>query len=106
VLAAMSAAEDRYEFDAELRLHAGEAGWHFISVPAEVSDDVRARTDGTRAPFGSTRVEARIGASAWSTSVFFDRDRDCFLLPVKADVRRREGIGDGDTVSVRLALIE
>lgn len=95
--------EGEYEFAAELWLFPGEAAWHFISLPPEVSDDVRARTEGLLA-FGSTKVEARIGETSWSTSVFFDRKQNCFLLPVKAEVRRREGIGDGDQVKVRLAL--
>ncbi|HEV2791530.1 MAG TPA: DUF1905 domain-containing protein [Solirubrobacterales bacterium] len=104
----MSAAESTlgdgsYEFTAELWLYTGEAAWHFISLPPEVSDDVRARTEGLLA-FGSAKVEARIGETTWPTSVFFDRKRDCFLLPVKAEVRRREGIDDGDRVRVRLAL--
>jgi hypothetical protein len=98
--------DGRYEFTTELWLHPGPAPWHFVSLPAEVSDDVRALTDGSRTAFGSTRVEVRIGETTWSTSIFFDRKRDCFLLPVKADVRRREGIGDGDRVKVHLALVE
>jgi hypothetical protein len=92
-----------YKFEAELWLYAGEAAWHFISLPPEVSDDVRARTEGLLA-FGSIKVEARIGETTWSTSVFFDRKRNCFLLPVKAEVRRREAIDDGDRVRVQLAL--
>ena len=97
--------EGKYEFEAELWLHPGPDPWHFISLPPEVSDDVRARTEGLLA-FGSTRVEARIGETTWSTSVFFDRKRDCFLLPVKAEVRRREGVGDGDQVRAQLTLAD
>lgn len=94
----------RYEFTAELWLYPGEAAWHFISLPAEISDDVRARTEGSRQAFGSARVEVRIGETPWSTSVFLDRKRDCFLLPVKAEVRRREGLEEGERVTVQLAL--
>jgi hypothetical protein len=95
--------EGRYEFSAELWRHSGPDAWHFISLPAEVSDDVRARTEGALA-FGSTKVTVRIGETTWSTSVFFDRKRECFLLPVKAEVRRREGLEEGDQVEVELAL--
>jgi hypothetical protein len=92
-----------YEFSAEIWLYPGEAAWHFISLPPEVSDDIRAQTEGTLV-FGSTKVESQIGETTWSTSVFFDRKRDCFLLPVKADVRRRESLEDGGAVTVRLSL--
>jgi hypothetical protein len=99
-------ADGRYGFTAELWLYPGEAGWRFLTLPPEISDDVRARTDGSRAAFGSTRVAVRVGETAWSTSLFFDRSRDCFLLPVKAEVRRREGCAEGDLVEVELSLQE
>lgn len=44
------------------------------------------------------RVEARIGKTAWKTSMFPDSRSGTFLLPLKAQVRRAEGIGEGDTV--------
>jgi hypothetical protein len=37
-------------------------------------------------------------------SLFADRKTESFLLPVKAQVRRREGIGHGDAVVVDVAL--
>lgn len=97
--------EGSYKFVAVLWLHQGPAPWHFISLPPEVSDDIRARTEGLLA-FGSTKVEARIGETAWSTSVFFDRKRDCFLLPVKAGVRSREDLEEGQQVPLLLALTQ
>ena len=39
----------------------------------------------------------------WETSLFHDKKRDAFLLPVKADVRRREKIGLGDTIEVSVS---
>lgn len=44
------------------------------------------------------------GETTWPTSVLFDRKRDCFLLPVKAAARHREGLDEGDQVTVHLAL--
>jgi hypothetical protein len=48
------------------------------------------------------RVEAALGGSRWRTSLFPDRTSGSYLLPVKKAVRDREGIDDGDTVTVRL----
>ena len=55
-------------------------------------------------PFGSLPVRAAIGRTSWSTSLFADTRTASYLLPVKADVRRREGIGDGDAVTVELVV--
>ena len=54
--------------------------------------------------FGSLRVTASLGSSRWSTSVFADARSSSYLLPIKAEVRRHEGIKDGDTATIRLEL--
>jgi hypothetical protein len=45
-------------------------------------------------------VVARIGGTEFATSLFPRDGR--YLLPLKDAVRRSEGIGDGDTVEVRM----
>jgi hypothetical protein len=92
-----------YRFDGELWLWEGDAGWHFVTLPGEVSDDVRARS-GRRRGFGSVRVRATVGSTTWSTSVFPDSARGAYVLPVKKDVRTRERIDVGDRVPVQLDL--
>lgn len=91
-------------FSAEIWQHPGNGGWHFITLPADLADETRARTAALRRPFGSVAVRATIGATSWSTSIFADRESGSYLLPVKADVRRREGVRAGDTVTVSLGL--
>jgi hypothetical protein len=97
---------ERFEFDAELWLYDGEAAWHFITVPDWVSDEVADRARSQPRGFGSVRVRVTVGATSWSTSVFPDSKRRAYILPVKKEVRRREGISTGSRVSVRLELLE
>lgn len=59
---------------------------------------------GRRHGFGSVRVEAAIGASRWSTSVFPQREGGWFL-PVKKAICRAEGLEAGDQPAVRLRLL-
>jgi hypothetical protein len=94
-----------YRFEAELWLHEGEGAWCFLTVPGHVSDDVRACTQGVRRGFGSVGVRVTVGGTTWSTSVFPDGKRGAYLLPVKKDVRMREGLDDGDRVAVGLELL-
>jgi Domain of unknown function (DUF1905) len=94
----------RFHFKAKLWRHGGQAAWHFVTAPKEVSAQMRALTQGLRNPFGSLRVIATIGETTWRTSVFADTKAGAFLLPVKADVRRKEKIGHGDTASVSLEI--
>jgi Domain of unknown function (DUF1905) len=91
-----------YEFHAELWLNPGEAGWHFVTLPPEVADDIKERTAASSKAFGAVKVTANIGGHSWQTSLFPDAQRGTYLLPVKKAVRDRAGIGTGDTVEVRL----
>jgi len=92
------------EFVAQLWLYAGEAGWHFVTLPHEVSDEIDELVP-KRAGFGSVPVEVAIGSSVWKTSLFPDKKAASFVLPIKKPVRVKENIGDGDEVSVRLQLL-
>ena len=82
----------------------GQGSWHFITIPEDQSAEFRAESLARRGGFGSVRVEARIGDIAWRTSVFPQKSGG-YILPVKADVRRRAGIAAGDEVTVNLALL-
>lgn len=59
---------------------------------------------GRRRGFGSVKVEAAVGASRWSTSVFPQKGGTWFL-PVKKAICRAEGLAPDDDVEVRLELL-
>lgn len=95
----------RFQFSAKLWRHQSDTGaWHFVTLPQDVSTQMRAISEGLRNAFGSLRVIAAIGKTQWRTSVFADAKAGAFLLPVKADVRRAEGIGHGDEVEVSVEI--
>jgi hypothetical protein len=84
----------------------GEAAgrWYFVTVPDEQSAEIKAHAFGSPRGFGSVRVEAAIGDVTWRTSVF-PLNGGGYLLPVKAEVRRKADIGAGDEVTVELELL-
>ena len=82
----------------------GDGAWHFVTVPEEQAEIIRLQS-GPRVGFGSVKVEAKIGDSTWSTSVFPDT-RLTYVLPLKKSVRHDEGILAGDVVDVRLKLVQ
>jgi uncharacterized protein DUF1905 len=99
---------DDYEFSAELWIWKArqEDGWTFLSVPDEVSEEIRAYA-ASRPPtgFGSVRVSVTIEDSTWQTSVF-PGDSGRYALPIKKAVRRAQGIEAGDVATVRLRIID
>ena len=58
---------------------------------------------GRRRGFTSVKVEAAIGHSRWSTSVFPTREGGWFL-PIKKAICRAEGLEADDEIAVRLEL--
>ena len=85
-------------------LYPGEAGWHFLTLPEVVADDLREEAAPYRKSFGSVKVTAEISGHSWQTSVFPDSKSGSYLLPVKKAIRTAARISAGDEVSVRLAI--
>lgn len=92
----------QYEFVAELWRWNGEAAWHFVTLPHEVTDDIDETHEGSRAGFGSRRVEVTVGSTTWRTSVFPDKNAASYLLPMKQAVRKAEDLVEGASVEIRL----
>lgn len=93
-----------FSFTAPLWVWDGDAAWHFVTVPAAISDEVEHRTLGHRRGFGSVRVVVTVDETTWSTSLFPDRARGAYLLPVKRAVRDAASLAVGDPVAVTLEL--
>ena len=94
-----------YKLKARVWLYPGEsAAWHFITVPQKESTDIKEKFGKSRRGWGSIPVTVTIGKTSWKTSIFPDRKSNAYLLPLKADVRKKEEISQGDTVSFTLAL--
>ena len=85
---------------------AAPAAWFFVTIDGEAGEALSAtalmrRLEGLSKGFGSLKVTARIGDSTFKTSVFPSKELG-WLLPVKAAVRKAEGLGDGTLAQVAL----
>lgn len=98
----------RVDFEAELWVWAArrDESWTFVSLPIDASDEIRELTEGERRGFGSVRVEARVGATVWRTSIFPDSKQGAYVLPVKRAVRKAHKLEPGDLVAVSVALVD
>lgn len=103
---ASSGTQSVYRFRAKLwRWSAGKTAWYFITLPAKVSREVRLVDAGPRRTgFGSLRVEVTLGSSTWQTSIFPSAPLKAYLLPVKAQVRKKEGLLEGRQTNVQLVV--
>lgn len=92
----------RLSFTAELWLWEGKASWHFVTVPKEDAEALQDEAAQAPKGFGSVKVQATIGTTTWSTSVFPDKASGSYVLPVKALVRKANEVEAGDAVAVLL----
>jgi len=80
-------------------LYPGMAGWHFVTLPKKQSAEIKARFGLMKRGWGSLSIVITIGKTSWKTSIFPDKKAGAYLLPLKAEVRRKENITAGDTIT-------
>jgi hypothetical protein len=90
------------EFDGPIWFWKGPAPHHFVTVPDEESTIIEEVARAVTYGWGCIPVAGEIGGTAFTTSLF-PKDGG-YIVPVKAAVRRAEGVGEGDHVRVRLSI--
>jgi len=64
---------NQYKFKSKVWLYPGMAGWHFVSIPKEESDDIQRHFENLKRGWRSFPVIVTIGATNWKTSIFPDK---------------------------------
>ncbi len=80
----------------------GPSPYYFVPVPDEESADIREVASLATYGWGVIPVDARIGAVTFTTSLF-PKDGH-YLLPLKAAVRKPQGLTAGDEVAIELTV--
>jgi len=93
------------DFELETRVvwWRGPSPWHFAPIPPEWSDEIKDRMHEFTFGWGMIPTIATIGATRWYTACF-ERD-GVYMVPLKAAVRRREGIDVDDVVRLRVEVL-
>jgi hypothetical protein len=96
-----------FTFTDKCWLWQGKGAWHFITLPKVASAEIKFFDENMhdkRRGWGAVRVLVTIGNTTWETSIFPHAKADAYILPVKADVRKKEKIAAGDEVTVKLKI--
>ncbi|WCT79375.1 DUF1905 domain-containing protein [Novosphingobium humi] len=78
--------------------------WFFVSITGAPAAELKLASLGLTAGFGSLAVRATIGTTTWHTSIFPQRETGGWILPLKAELRKREKIGEGSRIEVSLVV--
>ena len=94
-----------FKLKEEVWLYPGEtANWHFVYIDKKPSNEITKNFGHKRRGWSSFPVSVTIGKTKWATSIFFDKKSECYLLPLKALIRRKEGIMRGDKINFSIKI--
>lgn len=94
-----------YKVRTKVWLYQGIGGWHFANLSVKQSNAIRTLFSIEARPFGSIPVSVTIGTTQWRTSLFPDKKSKSYLFAIKAEVRRKEHIADGDTIIATVQIL-
>lgn len=93
-----------YIFRANVWLYPGKAGWHFVSLPRNKSAQIKALFSAAHKGWGSIPIIATVGKTTWRTSIFPEKKSGTYLLPIKAEARKKENILEGDSITISVEI--
>ena len=95
----------KYEFSAKPYLCSSSPempGWTFVSLPKELSIEIRDNFKCLEEGWGRMKVTAKLGNSEWQTAIWFDTKQDTYLLPLKAKIKKQENVLLDEDVKVSI----
>ncbi len=93
-----------YVFTAMVVPYPGMAAWRFVSLPQELSSEIKTQHSSRKKAWGSIPVLVTVRETTWEASIFPDKKSQTYLLPLKAEVRKKERIMDRERVDVCLRI--
>ena len=94
--------EGQFRFEAEIIYWRGPSPFFYAPLPEAEAARVRQAAKAVSYGWGMIPVEAHIGGVDFTTSLF--RKDETYLLPIKAEVRRKANVTAGDTVLVEMTV--
>lgn len=80
----------KYQFIAKIWQHQGQGSWHFVSLPRKLAKEIRDNLQSAEEGWGRLKATAKLGNAEWDTAIWFDTKSNTYLLPLKAEIRKKE----------------
>lgn len=94
----------KYQFSAKPWEYSGKGAWIFVSLPQELSQEIREVFLLNEEGWGRLKVTAKISETEWQTAIWFDSKQKTYLLPLKSEIRKKEKIELGKNVEVKILI--
>jgi hypothetical protein len=93
------------EFEGVVHRWVNNQSIFLVSLPKDLSADIKEMSEGMTNGWGSLKVEATLGPVVWRTSIFPDSKTGQFDLPLKLEVRKKNEIDEGSIIRVELNIL-
>lgn len=85
------------------KYQASTSAWYFLSCSVTDVERLLGHAIPKRHGWGQIRVQVTIGTTAWKTSLFPSKEHG-YDLPIKASVRTKENLIEGDIVEATIVI--
>jgi hypothetical protein len=96
-----------FSFTGKCWLWQGKGAWYFITLPQDKSEEIKFFSENNSAKkrgWGAVKVIASIGNTDWETSIFPYKKEQAYILPLKAEIRKKEKVIQNTDVTVKLKI--
>jgi len=91
-----------YNIQAVLWRHKSAGGWYFVTIPQEISKEIRDNLQWQEEGWGRMKASAIIKEHQWDTAIWFDTRTNSYVLPIKAQIRKKLSLEEGDIIDIRV----
>ena len=92
----------KYALEAAPWQYSGQGAWVFVSLPVELSEEIRRLFKTEEEGWGRLKATAAVGKSEWKTAIWFDTKSSTYILPLKAAIRSKENIITGKLITLTI----
>jgi hypothetical protein len=90
----------KYSFSNILWQHSSPGGWYFMTLPERLAKEIRETLKWQEEGWGRLKVVAKIDNIEWKAAIWFDTKLNTYLLPIKAEIRKRANLEIGKLIEV------
>jgi hypothetical protein len=97
-------AKIEYEFSAVIWQYSAPGGWYFVTLPGKLAKEIRKNLQWQEEGWGRLKAVAKVHDYNWQTSIWFDKKYDSYLLPIKAEIRKKFNLQNGNIIRVTILI--
>ncbi|MEZ4778401.1 MAG: DUF1905 domain-containing protein [Flavobacteriaceae bacterium] len=92
----------KYEFTGISWQYNPPKGWYFVNLPQDFSEEIRKNFKKEEEGWGRLKAIAKVGKTEWKTAIWYDTKWRTYLLPLKAEIRKKESISVKNEIVVEI----